>query len=169
MEVCKLLLKSAKDKNPRDDSGLTPLHMAANKGYLEICKLLMKGLSNKNPVSDDGQHTPLHLALAHSGDLDTVKLLLQNSEDVKSLVNAANKNQQTPLHIAAQHGKNSVIKVLLDNSSCISAVDNDKNTPLHLALAYRGDLDTVMLFLQHSENVKITKYCTHTSNTHMLK
>ena len=62
MEVCKLLLKSVKDKNPRDDSGLTPLHMAANKGYLEICKLLMKGLSNKNPASDDGQHTPLHFA-----------------------------------------------------------------------------------------------------------
>ena len=152
-DATQVLISNSANVDEKNKSGQTPLHIAAKDGNNNVIKVLLDNSSCISEVDND-KNTPLHLALAQSGNLGTVKLLFQNSEDVKSLVNAANKNQQTPLHIAAQHGKNSVIKVLLDNSSCISAVDNDKNTPFHLALAYRGDLDTVKLLLHHSENVK---------------
>ena len=156
VQATQVLISNSANVDEKNKSGQTPLHIAAKDGNNNVIKVLLDNSSCISEVDND-KNTPLHLALAHSGDLDTVKLLLQNSEDVKSLVNTANKNQQTPLHIAAQHGKNSVIKVLLnfpDNSSCVSELDNDKNTPLHLALAFSGDLDTVKLLLQHSENVK---------------
>ena len=80
-------------------------------------------------------NTPLHLVLANSGDLDTVKLLLQNSKDVKNLVSATNENQQTPFQL----GTKSSIKLLLEFISNQRASDKDQNTPLHLEVIQSGN------------------------------
>ena len=52
------------DKNPRNDGGLTPLHLAAAKGYIKICKYILDFVvdSNEfNPRSNNG-NTPFGLA-----------------------------------------------------------------------------------------------------------
>jgi ankyrin repeat protein len=56
---------------------------------------------------DKYNNTALHLACAaEGGDLETVTILLQKAEgDITNLVNAANENQQTPIHLAANKGK----------------------------------------------------------------
>ena len=52
------LLQNLTNKNPKDNLGDTPLHLASNKGHLQVCKLLMKNLTDKNPKGDGGD-TPL--------------------------------------------------------------------------------------------------------------
>ena len=156
-DVIKLMIEHSEDVksivNAANENQQTPLHLAGQKGKDKVIKLLLENSSCVSTLDKD-KNTPLHLALGHSGDLDTVKLLLEHSEDVKCLVNAVNENQQTPLHLASQKGNNSVTKLLLEKSSCVQTVDKDMNTPLHLCLAHSGDLDTVKLLLEYSEDVK---------------
>ena len=37
------------EKNPADNKGETPMHLAAQMNRLEICQLIMDNLNNKNP------------------------------------------------------------------------------------------------------------------------
>ena len=115
----------------KDNSEQTPVHIAAIFGSNTVLKLLLDNSSSSfNSVSavDKYNNTPLHLACAEGGDLETVTILLQKAEDIKNLVSAVNENQQTPIHLAAKKGKNNVLNRLLENSSSIydsvSAVDH---------------------------------------------
>ena len=56
-----LTLPNVQDKNPGNNIGLTPLHIAAAKGYIGICKYIVEFLDDVNPRSNNG-HTPLGLA-----------------------------------------------------------------------------------------------------------
>jgi ankyrin repeat protein len=40
LEIAKLLLEHAKDKNPADKDGRTLLHLATQRGHVEIVKLI---------------------------------------------------------------------------------------------------------------------------------
>merc|ERR550532_388078 len=59
------------DKNPGTKSaratqaiGVTPLHLAAEKGHVALCKLIMENLVDKNPRCSSGT-TPLSRATLH--------------------------------------------------------------------------------------------------------
>ncbi len=60
----------------------------------------------------------LHMA-AHLGYVDTVKVLIQNGEDV----NAVTESKSTALHWAAQKGHIDVVKVLIQNGADVNAVE----------------------------------------------
>jgi ankyrin repeat protein len=47
------------NKNPANNSSLTPLYGAAKNGHLKVCKYLMDHVDDKNPVESTGT-TPLH-------------------------------------------------------------------------------------------------------------
>jgi ankyrin repeat protein len=157
LDTVKLLLQHSEDVkslvNAVNENQETALHLAVIKKRSEVVKLLVEKFSNSNAFDKD-KNTPLHLEISNKCDFGVIKLMLEHSEDVKCLVNAVNENQQTPLHLASKKGNNSVTKLLLEKSSCVQTVDKDMNTPLHLCLAHSGDLDTVKLLLQHSEDVK---------------
>ena len=53
------------NKNPADNEGYTPLHIAAQQGHLNVCKLIIENVIVKNPSSDKGE-TPLSLATQYS-------------------------------------------------------------------------------------------------------
>ena len=45
-------MQKVDDKNPAADyDGLTPLHLAAQKGHLDVCKLIIPNIENRNPGS----------------------------------------------------------------------------------------------------------------------
>ena len=64
LAICELIIKNIDNKNPTDNNGKTPLHMAAQCGFLDICKLIMKNVEDKNPADYSGE-TPLHLAASN--------------------------------------------------------------------------------------------------------
>ena len=55
------MIDNVADKNPSNDWGQTPLHIAAEKGFVEICQLLIQNAPDKNPSDKYGQ-TPMHCA-----------------------------------------------------------------------------------------------------------
>jgi ankyrin repeat protein len=64
----------------RDDSGWTPLHLAAQKGFKEVAELLLAYKALINAKSKRGD-TPLHWA-AGNGHKEIVTLLLANKAEV---------------------------------------------------------------------------------------
>ena len=59
--MVKMIIQTASDKNPRDDSGCTLLHYAAQRGKYDICKLILMEVEDKNSENNSGK-TPLDLA-----------------------------------------------------------------------------------------------------------
>ena len=63
LELSKFIIKNLEnnDKNPKDDVGITPLHLAAEEGDLELCKLIVQNVTDKSPLTSK-QETPSDLA-----------------------------------------------------------------------------------------------------------
>ena len=92
----------AKEINPKDCDGETPLHVAAEKGYTEICERILKNIHCKgdgcrNPMDNFGL-TPLHLA-AENGRVGAYQLILKNVEGK----NPEDKRGKTPIQLADGH------------------------------------------------------------------
>ena len=49
------------NKNPSDNLGWTPLHIAAENGHLDIVKYIVQDLDERNPKTINGE-TPISLA-----------------------------------------------------------------------------------------------------------
>ena len=78
VQICEFILINCKEKNPANDRGETPLHLAAQEGYLSLCEVMLKFASDKSPRNDKGE-TPLHHAAFYS-HIDVYKLLLENTK-----------------------------------------------------------------------------------------
>ena len=74
----------------------TPLHIAAEQGFLDTCIYIVDKTGDFNPQLSNVGLTPLHLA-AFNGHLEVCRLLLDHVEDK----NPIDHNGRTPLHIAA--------------------------------------------------------------------
>ena len=61
LDICILIVQHAKDKNPADEYGKTPLHIAVKGGHLDIACSILERVDNPNPADQFGQ-TPLPLA-----------------------------------------------------------------------------------------------------------
>ena len=68
LEWYKLITENAKNKNPADQLGRTPIHYAAQNGRISICKFILENVAEKNPKDYKGR-TPLDFA-ADVGRLD---------------------------------------------------------------------------------------------------
>ena len=75
-DVCQLLLDHVEVKDPADQLGYTPLHLAACYGRVDICCLLLDHVENKHPRNNDGE-TPLALA-QKQGHGAVVELFAEN-------------------------------------------------------------------------------------------
>ena len=101
------LIEFAKDTNPSNKDGSTPLHEAAVNGHLELCRLILNSCEDKNPADEDGV-TPLHEA-ALNGHLEVCRLILDRCEDK----NPAAVNGKTPLDWAISSKNRAVFDLLI--------------------------------------------------------
>jgi len=158
-----ILLDHRADANARNTHGDTPLVMASRKrspASLKMAELLIaRGADANIPgsgspsevVGNDPEMAdfwPLHHA-ALNGDLDLVKLLVDNRADV----NAASVTGYAPLHLAMAGGYQDVARLLLERGARVNARDRHGNTPLHwIAFADGGSVSS----FQNSINIKDT-------------
>ena len=151
--------------NPKNEEGVTPLHLAAAEGHLEICKKMLTVIEPENeecndelnPKDKDGS-TPLHYS-ASNGQLSICRLLLHNllvrvlGTDAlpKVDINPKNKFGFTPLHFAEKNGHLPIVEMFAHNINDLNVTDGNKFTPMHFA-ANNGYLEVAKMLLKKMKN-----------------
>ena len=100
-----------------------------------------------NAQMDEKSRSILHASL--KGDLDAMKVLIQNGVDVNAV---HEESQWTVLHYASTEGHVDVVKVLLENGADVNAVDKYKSTALHCT-ALDGHADVAKFLIQNGADV----------------
>lgn len=135
-----------------DESGWTPLHIAASIGNLEVLQLLLghEPTPDANLQTNNGS-TPVHLATSKK-HFDIVKELVSKGASVRT----KDKKSQYPLHRAASVGSLPLVEYLVkEGKSPINAKDISGWTALHHALAEGfGDVAVLLVKLGADYNVE---------------
>lgn len=117
------------------------LYKAAKKGNLRDFENCLRAGADIF-AKDSNLWTTLHFA-AQGPSLEIVKLIL--SHGIKA--DAETSKDENPLHIAASHGRNQIVKYLIKETSLkVDSITKKRLTPLHLA-AQNGHAETVKLLL----------------------
>ncbi|WP_265016974.1 ankyrin repeat domain-containing protein [Wolbachia endosymbiont (group B) of Endotricha flammealis] len=150
LNTVELLLGRGADIEVRDIYNQTSLDLATRKGYLDIAGILKqvqldrklltivesggfneaKGLiaQGANIDTNDKNGNTLLYSAAEIGDLNLVKLLLDNGANIEA---KNGEYQATPLHGAVENYRIDVVKLLLNRGANVNAEDKDNWTPLH--------------------------------------
>ena len=133
-------------------NGGTPLHAAAEKGYVSVTEYLLANHADVNAKDNQGR-TPLHIA-AQNGHKRLCEMLLAAGADV----NAEDNDGYTPLHLAAIKGYLSVAETLLARGAQVNTAARDNhgatlNSPLASA-AVVGSPAMVELLLAHGADLE---------------
>ncbi|MBF0499156.1 MAG: ankyrin repeat domain-containing protein [Candidatus Riflebacteria bacterium] len=145
LRLIELFLAAGADANARSESGSTPIHVAAYSGDLQLLEKLLTAGADVNAVDGNGL-SALHLAATR----DVAEVLLRKG----ALSEIRDNKGRTPLHRAAENGRNEIIELLQAKGGDINAQSKDGDTPLHLALKNRKP-KTANLLISLGANVKI--------------
>lgn len=154
-KIVSQLIRARANVEAKDDDGKTPLFAAA-VGKQSIVKALIKAQANVN-VRNKYNTAVLHSA-ARSGTPEVVQLLLDANADP----NAIGRNPElprsvaggdTPLHVAAFHGKAGVAELLVRSGADVEARDQQGRTPLDVARR-RGHGNTAKVLEDYAQSQK---------------
>jgi ankyrin repeat protein len=102
-----------------------------------------------NMILDDGE--TLLTTSIKIGAQDVRNFLLERGASIER----TNVNRETPLIVAASHGKINSLRVLLDRKAEINRKDNQGDTALHAALKRRNE-EIALILIKHGANIEIT-------------
>lgn len=135
LDMVTLLLDKGAKINAKDADDYRPIHHAADRMRLKdnsgnpidpkleekmiIARLLIERGARINVNSVGQKHTPLDLA-ARAGDLEMVKLLIDNG---------ANVNNYKPLHLASEKGHLEIVTYLVEHGANLNEPDIEINEP----------------------------------------
>ena len=146
--VDEMIGKMKADPNLSDDKGITPMFIAASKGFNEIINILLKYGIDIN-CRMKGGWTPLLLAISNNHS----KLVDEMIGELGADPNLPNDNDnQTPMYIAASKGFNEIIKILLKYKVDLSISRSCGASPLMIA-SQSGYLETCRLLLLYGAKV----------------
>ena len=135
-----------KTTEPKDQSGFTALHQAAQENNTDYIQELVSIGCDVNAVdATGGQQTPLHKAAMY-GHKKSVKLLLENNANA----NQCDKNGYTPIQTAIFYGGDfQVIEALIEKTDLLKEDNNGQNI-LHAAVRFH-QVDVIDLILSHEQ------------------
>lgn len=151
------LLRCGADVNKKDNTGRNVLHnLAADKhcnwGRDVIAELLRQDIAIDGPEGqDESKRSPLHWA-ASTGKKELCEMLLKRQKLPRANVNAIEIRQKTALHLAAAHGRDDIIELLIFCGANIMAKSDGSWTPLHNACA-QGTAKVVRILLTAGADV----------------
>ncbi|QHE84384.1 ankyrin repeat domain-containing protein [Hydrogenophaga sp. BPS33] len=125
------------------DDGTTPFYLAIAHNHLDMADLLVRAGANIHRTRRGG-HAPLHAACT-AGHVEAVRWLLKRPElralgdskrDRSAVLNQRTNRGITPLQMAAETGRQKVVKLLLRQKSMDpNLADHEQWTALHRAAA----------------------------------
>ncbi|XP_067653150.1 putative ankyrin repeat protein RF_0381 [Haliotis asinina] len=142
LETVKLIVSmNVLDINSREQYNMTPVMMAAGKGFSDMVKFLVGRGADVSLGDSDGDNV-LHYA-CFGGDLEIVELIVSmNVLDI----NSRGRYSRTPVMRAAEKGNRDVVEFLVGRGADLALVSSYGNNILHLA-SREGHLETVKLIL----------------------
>jgi ankyrin repeat protein len=166
VECAKLLIQKGGDVRASDEDGRTPLIAAAQYGQAAFVEYLLGSGDVDRTAQDRQGNTALHWACYRKHN-HIALLLLENGDD-GALINAANNDGKTALHLSSRNGLVDVTKELLQKGASVSAVDNEGLTPALCCAPNINVAQCLALILQNlpESNVqsKDTYTCQYNSN-----
>jgi ankyrin repeat protein len=133
------------DVNLSLEDGTTPLYLAVETEKLKIAERLLAKKADPNLCRIDS-YTPLHSA-AKKGSEAMCRLLL-GTPGVNP--NAQLKSGKTALHLAAQHNRPEIVRLLLEKGAKLSTVGWDLETPFLLAV-HQGNTPAVREMIERAK------------------
>lgn len=154
--ICPLQAQLALDiatATKQDEDGDTPLHIAVVQENLlaarHLAALFHQGQRDLD-IFNNLRQTPLHLAVI-TAQPTLVKLLLSHGSSPMVL----DRNGQTALHLACEHGSLHCLRELLEGSPTpldLEARNFEGFTPLHVAVT-TSNHDVILTLLEHGADV----------------
>ncbi|KAG0530871.1 hypothetical protein BDA96_05G224400 [Sorghum bicolor] len=119
----------------KDSGGLSALHVAARMGHGGIVADMLRSCLDAMEVRDDAGRTFLHTAARENRrSVVSVAIKIKNTLQRDDLLDAQDRDGNTPLHLAVAAGAHSVVKDLLCKGKVRTNVLNkDGHTALDLA------------------------------------
>ncbi|KAI6120303.1 ankyrin repeat-containing domain protein [Pisolithus croceorrhizus] len=135
VEIVQLLLEAGCSVDVRNSKGEVPMHLAAGQGFPSVIRLLLAWVADVTSVDMAG-NSALHWCLTatyrrnEEACLQTARLLV----DAGCPPDLPNSLGETPLHLAASSGFDSMARVLVDAGCDVNARNSEGKTPLHYAV-----------------------------------
>ncbi|NNE94185.1 MAG: ankyrin repeat domain-containing protein [Verrucomicrobiales bacterium] len=166
--AAEMLLKAGADPRHTNSLGRTALIGAAEKGHTDVVRLLLG--RGADPMSKDLEGWNALSAAAFNGQANTVELLAGHADQEMlddsllvacfkgepavidhllnqgAYINTRSPDNQTPLMIAALHGHEDAVRLLLQNQANPYALDSSEATAANLAEAngHEGVRDLIL-------------------------
>jgi ankyrin repeat protein len=152
LEMAKMLLENGANVNAARAYLGTGLHLAARSCNQQMIDLLL-GHGADGKLEDDQRRTPLIVAIENGtnwyGLASVVKQLHRAGGDISH----ANGAYGSPLHVAAYHGREEVIQLLLDAHADLHASCGKYGSVLQAAAAGSDLVEVVELLLRNEVDV----------------
>ena len=156
LDICDLIIEKIENKNPVDDIGWTPLHLAAFNGHLDLIKFIINKIDYNGLVNNSESRTPLHWA-AFKGHSEICKVIIEKAHDKNPLCTGTSGN--TALHMAVFGGKVEGCKALIENITEKNPKNDVGATPFHMAVMEAGFALTKYSNFQTVERKSYLKIC----------
>ena len=144
--------------NDEDFESQTALHLASSGGHHDIVQELIRAGADIH-ARNSYLWSPLACAAAQGWVKCTSHLIKVNKLIMKYPYNdfsytkvgasleTQDRNKNTPLHLAAKHGHDGVVQLLIDHGADLTAVNLNDNNPISEAIS-RGNQDVILRILQ---------------------
>lgn len=127
----------------------SPIYLAAFNGHKESTEILLTN-NAKTTIRNTLSHAPIHMA-SYNEHVDVMSIMLRYGADIEI---RSHVRYNTPLHVAAWHGKLRSANYLLDNGCNIEARMINGGTALHRA-ALNGKTEMIVLLLDKGADINV--------------